>query len=175
MHPNFQHAALLVIDVQQEMFEKSTPVYRAEQLLANITALVKTAQGAGVPVVFIQHSAENYLVRGTPGWEFHPALRDLGPDVTIHKLHSNAFEETELDATLKARGVDTLIITGMVTHGCVKNTALGGLAAGYRVVVVSDAHSSYSQKAAQLIEEWNAKLQKQGALLLSTAEIRFGI
>lgn len=175
MQPNLQHAALLVIDVQQEMFEKSTPVHRAEQLVANISSLVRAAQQSGVPVIYIQHSAENYLVRGTPGWEFHPALRNLGPDVTIHKRQSNAFEETELDAVLKARGVDTLIITGMVTHGCVKNTALGGLAAGYRVVVVSDAHSSYSQKAARLIEEWNADLQKHGALLLSTAEIRFGI
>ena len=173
MTESLKHAALLVIDVQMGMFAKSTIVYRAEQLIRNITSLVRSAQQAGTPVIFIQHSGEKDLIRDTPGWQFHPDLLKLGPDATVHKRHGNAFEETELDQILKARGVEQVVVTGMVTHGCVKNTCLGGLAAGYRVILVADAHSSYSQKADQLILDWNAKLQKQGIRLKTTTEIAF--
>jgi nicotinamidase-related amidase len=173
MTESLKHAALLVIDVQMGMFAKSTKVYRAEQLIRNITSLVRAAQKAGVPVIFIQHSGEKDLIRDTPGWQFHPELLALGPDALVHKQHGNAFEETELDQILKARGVEQVVVTGMVTHGCVKNTCLGGLAAGYRVILVADAHSSYSQKAGELIAEWNARLQQQGAGLKTTEEIAF--
>ena len=173
MNEKLTNTALLVIDVQQGMFEKSTPVYQAERLIRNITTMVRGAQQAGAPVIYIQHSGERDLVRGTHEWQFHSVLQALGPDYTVHKLHSNAFEETNLDDILKSRGVDTLVVTGMVTHGCVKATSLGGLAAGYKVILVADAHSSYSQKAGELITEWNSKLEKQGALLKSTAEVHF--
>jgi nicotinamidase-related amidase len=173
MTESLKHAALLVIDVQMGMFAKSSKVYLAEQLIRNISSLVRAAQKAGAPVIFIQHSGEKDLIYGTPGWQFHPDLLALKPDALVHKRHGNAFEETELDELLKARGVERLVVTGMVTHGCVKATTLGGLAAGYRVILVSDAHSSYSQKAEQLIVEWNAKLQQQGAGLKTTAEISF--
>ena len=172
MNEKLKNAALLVIDVQQGMFEKSTRVYQAEQLIRNITSLVQAARQAGVPVIYIQHSGERDLIRGTHEWQFHPDLLKLGPDATVHKQYGNAFQETGLDEILKARGVDTLVVTGMVTHGCVKATSLGGLAAGYRVILVSDAHSSYSQKAGELIAEWNAKLEKQGAELKPTLEIQ---
>ena len=56
-------SALLVIDVQQEMFEKNTPVYSAEQMLANINALAEKARATGAAVVFIQHDAEKQLVK----------------------------------------------------------------------------------------------------------------
>jgi len=173
MTDSLKHAALLVIDVQMGMFAKSTKVYQAEQLIRNISSLVRAAQQAGVPVIYIQHSGERDLIRGSHEWQFHPDLLKLGPDTTVHKKYGNAFQETELDEILKSRGVDTLVVTGMVTHGCVKATSLGGLTAGYRVILVSDAHSSYSQKAGELIAEWNAKLEKQGAVLKSTAEVHF--
>lgn len=174
MTESLKHAALLVIDVQMAMFAKSTKVYQAEQLIRNISSLVRAAQKAGAPVIFIQHSGEKDLIYGTPGWEFHPDLLALKPDALVHKRHGNAFEETELDELLKARGVERLVITGMVTHGCVKNTCLGGLAAGYPVILVADGHTSYSQKAGELIAEWNEKLARQGAQVLSAAEVVFG-
>jgi len=171
MHEKLAHAALLVIDVQQEMFEKSNPVYKAEELIQNITSLVQAAHEAGAPVIYIQHAGEGNLVFGTPGWQFHPALQTMQPDFTVHKRHGNAFEDTELEAILHSQQVHTLVVTGMVTHGCVRATTLGGLKAGYRVLLVKDAHSSFSPKAAQLIEEWNGKLGEQGAELKNSAEI----
>ena len=64
-------SALLVIDVQKGLFQKNTPIYKADELLDNITALVKKAQAAEVPVFYIQHSDQRDLAFGSEGWQLH--------------------------------------------------------------------------------------------------------
>ncbi len=165
--------ALLVIDVQQGLFEKSTPIYKAEQLLHNIHALVDRAHLSGVPVFYVQHSDLKSLVKGSPEWQLHVQLEPLNKDFIIHKQHGNAFEDTALDESLRARNIPTLVVTGLVTHGCVRATCIGARQLGYRVILVKDAHSSFSKQAPQLIEEWHRKLEAMGVELLETAEIAF--
>lgn len=164
--------ALLVIDVQQGLFEKATPIYQAERLLDNIQMLVERAHQAGMPVFYIQHSDERALVKGSAQWRLHARLHPQAEDEIIYKQHGNAFEDTVLAQALQARGVSSLVISGLVTHGCVRATCLGALKSGYAVTLVKDAHSSYSEKAAALIDEWNHKLSIQGAELVA-AEINF--
>lgn len=166
-----QETAVLVIDVQLGLFQKSTPIYRAKELLAGINALAGRAHQSGAQVVYIQHASDKVLPYGSTGWQLHPQLQPLPGDLRIDKQHGNAFEETPLDAELRARGIRSLVICGLVTHGCVKATCLGALDLGYRVVLAGDAHSSYSKDAARLIEEWNAKLQAAGAEVAPAAEL----
>ena len=64
-----------------------------------------------------------------------------------------------------------MIVTGLVTHGCVKATCEGALALGYAVVLAADGHSSYSKDAARHVEEWNRKLGEAGARVVPAAEI----
>ena len=168
-----RQAALLVIDLQKELFEKSTPIYKADQLLDNITDLIDRARLAGLPVIFIQHSSQNILKKGSDGWQLHPRIQLLPIELIIHKLHPNAFEGTNLQEELAKRNVKTLVVTGLVTHGCVKATCLGALDLGYQLVLVSDAHSSYSKDAAQMIEKWNHELNEKGAILAQTQEVIF--
>ena len=165
--------ALLVIDVQNELFHKGTPIYRAEEVIASVNDLIDRAHAAGVPVVEVQHSADRNLVYGSHGWEIHPAVhRDAG-DLPLHKRHGNAFEDTQLQATLEERGVHELVVCGLVTHGCVRATCLGARNLGYHVTLAGDAHSSYSADAAGLIKEWNAKLAQAGVEVKSTSDIAF--
>ena len=171
---NPHDTALLVIDVQQELFKKSTPIFKAEELLRKIQAMVEKAHRAGAPVVYVQHSAAKQLVKGSPGWQLHPDLRPLNKDTIVHKEHGNAFEATPLHEILKAQGVKDVVICGLVTHGCVRATCLGGLELGYRVILAKDAHSSYSKDAACLIEEWNEKLSALMVELKLASEIEFG-
>ena len=117
--------ALLVIDVQQGLFNKSTPIYKADELLENITTLVERAHVSGAPVIYVQHSDARNLVKDSAGWQLHTQLRPLDSDTVIHKRHGNAFEDTPLDDTLRARNVTTMVVTGLVTHGCVRATCLG--------------------------------------------------
>lgn len=171
--PEFDRAALLVIDVQHGLFQKSTPIYQAEQLLHNLNTLIERARSGGVLVIFVQHSAPRHLAEGSAEWQLHPRLHQPHDEPVVHKVHGNAFEETELSELLRQEKVGRLVVTGLVTHGCVKATCLGGRALGYPVTLVSDAHSSYSQEAARLIEEWHAKLEKAGVTLRSTDDVAF--
>ena len=77
-------------------------------------------------------------------------------------MDGNTFEDTPLHTMLVARGVGRIIVTGLVTHGCVKAPCLGALEPGYAVRLAGDGHSSYSKDAARLVEEWNRKLGEGG-------------
>jgi nicotinamidase-related amidase len=168
-----QAAALLVIDVQQGLFRKSTPIFRAEPLLDTIATLVERAHAANLLVVYIQHASDKVLPFGSADWQFHPRLHPGEDDLIVHKQHGNAFEDTSLHRELAARGVGRVIVTGLVTHGCVRATCEGALALGYTVVLAADGHSSYSKDAARLVEEWNRKLGEAGAVVAPAAQIAF--
>ncbi len=166
--------ALLVIDVQTALFERATPLYRADDLLRNIATLTQRAREAGAPVFYVQHANNSLLSEGSAGWQLHPQLQATPPDDLIHKRHGSAFEETPLKGILDARNVGTLVIAGLITHQCVKTTGLDALKRGYTVILAADAHSNYNKQAAKVIEEWNQTLQEAGATVLPTEAINFG-
>ncbi len=60
-------------------------------------------------------------------------------DVLLEKQWASAFHKTDLDTQLRARGVDSLVVAGLTTSGCVRATAVDGLQYDYRVVVVTEA------------------------------------
>ena len=165
--------ALLVIDVQQGLFERSIPIYKAEEVLANINILIDKARRSNAPVIFIQHSSEGSLKYGTDAWQLHPEIQPLADELIIHKHEGNAFAGTSLDDELKKRAVGELLITGLVTHGCVKATSLGSLDRGYRTLLVSDAHSNFSEDGAGMIEKWNQAISAKGAELVRTQDVEF--
>lgn len=168
----FLPVVLLIIDVQDGLFHKSHPIYRSEQLLANLNGLIERARSAGAAVIFIQH-ANKQLVPGTPAWQIHADLARSPGDLLIHKEHASALLKTPLPAELEALGIRILVVSGLVTHGCVRATCADALSRGYRVILAADGHSSYSKDAASLINEWNSKLAGMGAEVLPAAEIDF--
>lgn len=165
--------ALLVIDVQQGLFEKTTPIYQSNRLLENLCTLIERAHRAGAPVIYIQHNNTSFLAPGAAGWQLHPGLSPLPAEPVIQKRHGNAFEDTTLAAELAVRRVGALVVTGLVTHGCVKATVEGALALGYRVTLAADGHSNYHKQAAGVIEEFNRMLEAGGAEVRNTSEIEF--
>jgi nicotinamidase-related amidase len=170
-----QHpVALLVIDVQQGLFRKATPIYKADELLENINTLVGRAHESDVPVFYIQHSDARNLVKGSADWQLHAQLQPQHKDYLIHKQHGNAFEDTRLEEILRSLHVDTVVVAGLVTHGCVKATSIGAQEVGLNVILVQDGHSSYSKDATDLIEKWNEKLSARQIAVKPTGEITFG-
>jgi nicotinamidase-related amidase len=166
-------AALLVIDVQRGLFERSTPVYKCEQLLRNIIRLGKLAHKCGVPVVYVQHENLGILRRGSSGWKLHPRLKPLRKDHLIHKKYGNAFQGTGLKEVLIAGEVGTVVITGLATQWCVRDTCLGARRLGYRVILAEDGHSNFGKQAQKNIAEWNRKLRAKKIELKPAAEITF--
>ena len=104
--------ALLVIDVQKDVVENAlnTPA-----VVANINSLISNARISGVPVIWVQHS-DDYLEKGSTGWEIVDELKPLPSEVRIYKTHSSSFEETDLQAQLDSIGSTKLLITGAQTN-----------------------------------------------------------
>ena len=170
---NPMSTALLVIDVQMALFSRPRPIYRADDLILNINALVEMFRLANALVVYIQHSNNKMLIKDSGGWGFHPDLCIEETDPIIHKIHGNAFKGTNLKQILESSGIEDIVITGLVTQGCVKATSIGEIKLGYRVILVEDGHSNYSKDAHKIIEKWNLIFDKEQMELFSADEIGF--
>ena len=148
--------AVLIVDVCRAYLDPASPLYAGveDALAANVT-LAAAARAAGVPVVFtrVRYSAGGadgglfyrkvpalaaYL-DDNPLGDFDDALRPLPDEVVVTKQYASAFFGTSLAATLTARAIDTLLITGFSTSGCVRATALDALQYGFVPYVVRDA------------------------------------
>ena len=79
------------------------------------------------------------LVRGTPWTEVDPRIRPEPGEIVVEKQYASAFFGTDLDARLKGFGVDTLILTGCTTSGCVRASAIDSMQYGYHTIVARDA------------------------------------
>jgi nicotinamidase-related amidase len=163
--------ALLVIDVQKDVVANAL---KTPEVVANINSLISNARISGVPVIWVQHS-DDYLEKGSTGWEIVDELKPLANEVRIYKTHSSSFVETDLQAQLYSLGTKTLIITGAQTNYCVNATSNAGVELGYQVTLVSDAHTtedSDTEKASDLIEGKNKSFAQIGQVL-KTSEISF--
>jgi maleamate amidohydrolase len=148
--------ALLIVDVCMAYLDPALPLYAGvESALASNVRLAAAARAAGVPVVFtrVEYSAGGLdgglfykkvpalkaFLPGMPDAEFHPDLVPAAGDVVVTKQYASAFFGTSLAATLNAMRIDTLLITGFSTSGCVRATTLDALQHGFLPFVVADA------------------------------------
>ncbi len=106
---------------------------RAFPVLFTTTAYDKAMTEAGVFVRKVPSLA--VLQRGSRWVAIDPSLKRRKGEVVIEKQYASAFFGTSLASTLHALGVDTLIVTGCTTSGCVRATAVDGLQHGFRVIV----------------------------------------
>jgi nicotinamidase-related amidase len=172
---SYPSTALLLIDLQQELFRKRLPIYQAKDLLDNITLLTERAHQAGLPVVYVQHCNQGALKPGTDGWQLHPRLKPGPDDFSIHKQHGSAFRDTPLKELLDARGIHTVVVTGLVSHGCVQATCLEARKLGYRVILVTDGHSNYHRQAARVMDECHQTVSAAGVELAEASTLTFGL
>ncbi|MGJ5094138.1 isochorismatase family protein [Bradyrhizobium oligotrophicum] len=136
--PDRPNTALLVIDVQDGVVGDA---HDRDKVVANIASLVERARREQVVVVWVQHSDQG-LPTGSPAWEFVPELVPAAGEPVVHKSYPDAFEDTELEAQLAARGVGRLIVTGAQTDQCIRSTLHGAITRGYDATLVSDAHTT---------------------------------
>lgn len=167
--------ALLVIDVQQGLFDRPEPVFRDATLLEVIKALVERAQNALVPVFYLQHENKGTLRRGSPAWQLHPALAPLPDDRVLAKRHGSAFKETALQSELSRLGITRIIVAGLVSNGCVAATCRGAMRLGYEVVLVADGHSTYGRNPETKIQECNRLLATAGVRVLTAECVASGL
>jgi nicotinamidase-related amidase len=171
-------AALVIIDVQQVMFSMpGLKPHDGEAVVDRIAGLIARARDAEVPIFYVQHDGgpENPLIqKGSPGFQYHPKLAPRGSDDVTVKSRSSAFHATDLDAKLKRAGIDHLIVTGMQSEYCVDSAIRGAYERGYKVTLVSDAHSTFDSKVAKaedIIAIQNDTMNGSFASLSKAAEL----
>ena len=154
--------ALIVIDMQTAAFEEAAlPKHDAEGTIARINNLAVSVRALGGTVVFIQHDgpAGDPFQPGQPGWQLWPALSRQANDPVVRKTACDSFLGTTLEAELRERTIDRLIITGWATDYCVDTTVRAALARGWPTIVPADGHTCADRPhlpAAKIIEHHNA-------------------
>jgi nicotinamidase-related amidase len=137
--------ALIVIDVQNEYITGQLPIVHPDRAasLARIGAAMDAAVQGGMPVVLVRHTepdpAGGVFVAGTPEWELHPSVSQRPYDVLIDKQLPGSFTGTQLEAWLRDRDIEHLVIAGYMTHMCVDTTARQAMHLGFDVTVLDDA------------------------------------
>ena len=149
--------ALLIVDVVMAYLDPASPLYAAAATpaLAVNERLVAAARTAGVPLLFtnVAYQAEGAdgglfyrklpalkaFLAGSPLGAFPPTLQPAPSDIVVTKQYASAFFGTSLASTCHAMGIDTLLITGFSTSGCVRASALDALQHGFAPFVVADA------------------------------------
>src|SRR5512146_250032 len=135
--------ALLVIDVQNEYFTGKLPVTYPANSLANILEAMDAAHARRVPIIVVQHTApqpdSTTFRRASREWELLPDVAQRPYDALIGKSLPGSFTGTELEAWLRAHGIDTVTIAGYMTQMCCDTTARQAAHLGLNVEFLSDA------------------------------------
>lgn len=139
---NRPNTALLVIDVQNGVVEGT---HERDAVVANVGSLVEKARREQVPVVWVQHSDDEGLQRGSDNWQIVPELAPDDAEPLIEKNYGDSFEDSTLETVLSGLGVGRLLVVGAQTDECIRSTLHGALVRGYDATLVSDAHTTEDQ------------------------------
>ncbi|ASK28572.1 cysteine hydrolase family protein [Neisseria chenwenguii] len=144
--------ALIVIDVQNEYFGSAGgafPQWQADETAARIAARIRQAKADGWTVIAIQHISPDdgsVFQRGTHGAALHESVASLLDDCPlVEKAHADSFLNTDLKAVLQERGIEELVLCGIMTQNCITHTAVSPQAGAYKVSVLADCCTAPSE------------------------------
>ncbi|MDR5697341.1 MAG: isochorismatase family protein [Armatimonadota bacterium] len=187
-----ERAALIVVDLQNDFCPGGAlAVAEGDRIVPIVNELASRFQRAGRPVVATQdwHPADHvsfenrggpwpaHCVRGTPGADFHPALRREPITHIVRKATRpdeeaySGFQGTGLAGLLTALGTEEVYICGLATDYCVHATAVDASRAGFAVTVVEDAaRPVFPDQVADKRREW----ERLGIRVLRSADLLAG-
>jgi ureidoacrylate peracid hydrolase len=161
--------ALLLIDMQVDFGAPQGTVARqgadltaAQAAVKNAVLLVEAARAAGVMPVFVRlvtrpgdeterareakarrdDVAPDFCIEGSPGADFIGPKPEPG-EIVISKSRFSAFAGTGLAETLRARGVDTVVLAGLTTECCIQSSAWHAFEQDLHVFIANDACAAY--------------------------------
>ena len=175
---------LIVVDATNDFISEGGKLWDAVEdvvtkvgVVPNMARAVAAARSAGIPVLHApmvtqpwdygpwinSSSSHNALhehqifASGSWGAEFHPGFVPADGDVVVvpHKAF-DAFQGTDLDTQLRQRGIDHIILVGMVTNTCIDSTGRDAYEKGYHVTFVKDAVGAFTMEAhtATIEHDW---------------------
>ncbi len=162
--------ALIVMDMQKA----NMPIFDQERVIAAIQRLVRAADAAGSPVVWVYSNDEDSRP-GEDRFELTPPFVPAPGHLTLVKAGTSALSGTKLGAMLDERGVGRLVICGVSSNECVRTTVDSSYFDGWLTVVARDAHSvslreGSAEPVAKMNSRWAADRRVQ---LVKSSAIRF--
>lgn len=165
-------AALLIIDIQNDYVSKGGLLDRLgydismmEPIVEVTRSLIDGARAVGVPVFYVQDTRlpnsrseggpflrfitekcglpPDVTLQGSWGWEFAERIKPEAGDVVVPKFREGGFVGTSLDLMLRSNDIETVVMVGDVTQGCLESTARDALLHNYYVVIVRDGVASH--------------------------------
>jgi nicotinamidase-related amidase len=135
---------LLIIDIQRDYFPGGAyPLVEPDAAAQTARRLLDAFRAAGEPVVHLKHIWDApdaaFMRPGTDGVEIHPLVAPAESEPVIEKEQPNGFLGTELADELATRGIDTLVVAGMMSSMCVDATVRAAVDQGLSATVVHDA------------------------------------
>jgi nicotinamidase-related amidase len=171
-------APIIVIDLQTGMFEGALepPIHDSAGLVARVHAVMKWARRTRRKIAFVRHDGAkgDSLAPGSPGWPVWPALGQAEDEPIFAKSVGDAFSNIALTEWVVNQGADEVILVGAQTDQCVAATVTGAIEVGFRVTVVSDAHSTWDfggETAQEIIARYNAAFTTAGVNLVTTESL----
>ena len=149
--------AILVVDMLNDFVYGALTCERGKAIVSSTAQLLDAARKAGVPVIFCNDAHRkgidreliiwgDHAIAGTPGAEVIPELNLNENDYVVPKRRYSGFFQTDLDILLKELGVQTVVMTGLHTHMCVRHTSADAYSLGYDVVVAKEATESFTEE-----------------------------
>jgi maleamate amidohydrolase len=176
--------ALIVIDMVKAYLQEGSPLYAGiEDVLASCGRILAAARGAGIPVfhtnveftkggfdggIFYKKVPSlKVFEKGSPLGAFPDLLTPRDDEMVITKQYASAFFGTSLASSLTANGIDTLIITGVSTSGCIRATSIDTISHGFIPMIVREA---VGDRHAQVHEANLFDIQAKYGEVISEAE-----
>ena len=142
------NAALLIIDLQNginhpRLGRRNNP--EAEQRISELLAFWRASTRPVVHVRHISRDPDSVFRPGQPGCEFQPAFTPQAHEAVFEKHLPDAFCNSGLEHWLHQRGIQQLVITGVITNNSVESSARSAGNLGFATVVVGDACYTFDQ------------------------------
>lgn len=148
--------ALLLIDFVEAYFNRDCDLHSGvDGALSSALRIRQRAHAADVPViltnvVYQQQGVDGgrffekalplrHFLAGSPMGAWPAGLEPQASELVVSKQYPSAFFGTSLASTLTALGVDTVLLTGLTTSGCVRASCVDSMSSGFRTIVVADA------------------------------------
>ncbi|CAI6336630.1 unnamed protein product [Periconia digitata] len=135
-------SALIIIDAQNEYSSGALKVTNAKESGDTIAKLLDRYRKANGKIIHVLHETPEGAPVFTPGTELAKEFEQVKAkdgETVIGKKFPGAFEQTELNDTLKSWGIEKVVLVGYMAHVCVSTTAREAMQKGYQVVLVEDA------------------------------------
>jgi len=186
-------AALLVVDVQNDFTsprgsaaQRGEDVAAAQAMVPRLVRLIEEARRVSLPVIYVrtthsewtdtpswiyrksQQSNLNTCREGSWGAEFYEGISPLADERVVIKHRYSAFINTDLNTVLRAKGVESVLVTGVATNVCVETTARDAYMFDYYVTMVEDCSAAYEPKLHQGTLE---NIRRHFGLVASSEEI----